>query len=132
MARRPTPARFRTAGTVPLVLLADSNPTDSFRVASVLQAAGIVVDRVTSTETAVAMAQSTAYTVVVVSSSFDGGRGATLCRHFRGQGLRSTVVLIADPALDDDAAVAASGADNWVSHPVDTDVLLAIVDETLA
>ena len=132
MPSRPNPARSRTAGASTLILLAESNQTESYRVATALQAAGIGVDRVTSTETAVAMAMATAYAVVVVSSSFDGGHGATLCRHLRGQGLRSIVVFIADPTIDDEAAVAATGADEWVSHPVDPHDLIAIIDETPA
>jgi len=132
MPRRPNPARFRTERAGTLILLAESNQTESFRVATAVQAAGIGVDRVTSTEMAVAMAMATVYAAIVVSSSFDGGNGATLCRHLRGQGLRSILVFVGDPTIDDEAAIAATGADEWVSHPVDPDDLVAIVDEAPA
>lgn len=128
MTRRPDEARSRTAVAGTLVLLAESDHTESFRVSTALRAAGIIVDRVTTTDTAAAMARSTAYVVVVVASSFDGGRGATLCRHLRSEGLRSLVVYLADPAVDDDASIAATGADEWTSHPVDPNVLIAVVD----
>jgi DNA-binding response OmpR family regulator len=93
-----------------------------------LEDEGYQVDHTDRGEQAVAMAQRTAYAVIVLDIMLPDTDGYTVCRKLRSAGVRSAVLMLTARTLEDDVVTGFdAGADDYLAKPYRLRELLARV-----
>lgn len=93
-----------------------------------LRAAGYTTEHVTDGETALLMARSGAFDMVILDIGLPSMDGFTVLRRLRGEGVRTpVVVLTARDSVDDTVAGLEGGANDYMTKPFQFAELLARV-----
>lgn len=108
------------------VLLVDDDRLLSATLAKVLGANHYAIDRAFDGQAALELATAVEYDLILLDVQIPKLDGISLCRKLRSQGYRKPILLLT--GNDSDADVVAgfdAGADDYISKPYATDVLLA-------
>ncbi len=108
------------------ILLVDDDRLLSVLLAKVLGANHYAIDRAFDGEAALELATAVEYDLILLDVQIPKLDGISLCRKLRSQGYRKPILLLT--GNDSDADVVAgfdAGADDYISKPYATDVLLA-------
>lgn len=108
------------------ILLVEDDRLLSATLAKVLEANHYAIDRAFDGEAALELATAVEYDLILLDVQIPKLDGISLCRKLRSQGYRKPILLLT--GNDSDADVVAgfdAGADDYISKPYATDVLLA-------
>jgi DNA-binding response OmpR family regulator len=108
------------------ILIVEDDRLLSVLLAKVLEANHYAIDRAFDGEAALELATAVEYDLILLDVQIPKLDGISLCRKLRSQGYRKPILLLT--GNDSDADVVAgfdAGADDYISKPYATDVLLA-------
>jgi signal transduction histidine kinase len=124
-----------TADSPPRILVVDDRPASLYSTTRVLRAGGFTVLQATTGTDAVAVATSQPIDLIVLDINLPDLSGYEVCRQIRADSLtpRMPVIYLSASFVDDVHKVQGyeAGADGYLTHPVESAVLIATVNAFL-
>jgi DNA-binding response OmpR family regulator len=117
------------------IIVADDDPVFRQLLTRTLQQAGHVVGAVSDGQSAVAAIALKRPDLAILDMSMPGGSGVEAVRQLRmlSEVHETPIIMLTARTSDKDAEIAyRAGADDYVSKPLDADLLLACVDRQLS
>jgi two-component system cell cycle response regulator DivK len=116
------------------VLIVDDNPVNLKLAAYLLASKGYAVDTAVDAVSAMAALRLRKPRVILMDLQLPGMDGLALTRSIKGDPLTSDIRILAvtaDAMKGDDVRALAAGCDGYVSKPIDTRLLPALVQDLL-